>query len=207
MAPRNWRRPLTHIYNDNHKYGASLYSGAIDDIEKRYRSSIRSTHFRSDRPDLMSQTIYHTSSIGSAGPASADIFIDEDAASLKSSKRDDTEDYNIKKCQELRLELESLTGRFQENEAKVKAETTSLRRQMNSEMRELCVLIDQAQRENDECHKILKRHSGRMLDLQQYCEELEKRLQETHEQLVSSQKRCQLLERDVEHMKERSTEE
>ncbi|XP_022688150.1 uncharacterized protein LOC111259996 [Varroa jacobsoni] len=49
----NWHRPLTRIYNDNHKFGTSLYSGALDDIDKRYKSPIRNTSLR-DRSDLPS---------------------------------------------------------------------------------------------------------------------------------------------------------
>lgn len=65
MAPRNWKRPLTLIYNDNYKYGNSLYSGAIDDIEKRYQASMSRTAFRSDRGDL-GLTTFASSNIGSA---------------------------------------------------------------------------------------------------------------------------------------------
>ncbi|XP_029834467.1 paramyosin isoform X2 [Ixodes scapularis] len=65
MAPRNWKRPLTLIYNDNYKYGNSLYSGAIDDIEKRYQASMSRTAFRSDRGDL-GLTTFSSSQIGSA---------------------------------------------------------------------------------------------------------------------------------------------
>ena len=36
-APKVWRRPYTSIYNDNYRFGNSLYSGAIADIENRGR--------------------------------------------------------------------------------------------------------------------------------------------------------------------------
>ncbi|XP_076357824.1 uncharacterized protein LOC143250752 isoform X2 [Tachypleus tridentatus] len=40
MAPKGfWRRPLTLMYNHNYKYGTGLYSGALDDIDKRYGNS------------------------------------------------------------------------------------------------------------------------------------------------------------------------
>ncbi|XP_065285601.1 uncharacterized protein [Dermacentor albipictus] len=70
MAPRNWKRPLTLIYNDNYKYGNSLYSGALDDIEKRYQASLSRTTFRSDRGDLGLST-FSSSNIGSAPEPSA----------------------------------------------------------------------------------------------------------------------------------------
>lgn len=62
----SWHRPLTRIYNDNHAFGTSLYSEVLDDLEKKYRTPIRDTSFRSDRPDLQSPTLYETSPIGSA---------------------------------------------------------------------------------------------------------------------------------------------
>ena len=34
-APKVWRRPYTSIYNDNYRFGNSLYSGAVADIENR----------------------------------------------------------------------------------------------------------------------------------------------------------------------------
>ncbi|KAK8769502.1 hypothetical protein V5799_014031, partial [Amblyomma americanum] len=70
MAPRNWKRPLTLIYNDNYKYGNSLYSGALDDIEKRYQASLARTTFRADRGDLGMST-FSSSNIGSAPEPSA----------------------------------------------------------------------------------------------------------------------------------------
>lgn len=70
MAPRNWKRPLTLIYNDNYKYGNSLYSGALDDIEKRYQASLSRTTFRADRGDLGLST-FSSSNIGSAPEPSA----------------------------------------------------------------------------------------------------------------------------------------
>jgi len=34
-APKAWKRPYTSIYNDNYRFGNSLYSGAVADIENR----------------------------------------------------------------------------------------------------------------------------------------------------------------------------
>lgn len=53
-APKVWRRPYTAIYNDNYRYGNSLYSGAVAEIENRskgytpYYSSPNSASFISD---------------------------------------------------------------------------------------------------------------------------------------------------------------
>jgi len=55
-APRVWRRPYTSIYNDNYRYGNSLYSEAISDIERKYNEAIARTRFRSDRPDINLQS-------------------------------------------------------------------------------------------------------------------------------------------------------
>lgn len=51
-APKAWKRPYTSIYNDNYRFGNSLYSSAIDDIERKYNESMAKTSYRSDRPDL-----------------------------------------------------------------------------------------------------------------------------------------------------------
>jgi len=47
MAPKSftgaWKRPATRIYNDNYRFGNSLYSGAVADLDKR----------STDRPNLL----------------------------------------------------------------------------------------------------------------------------------------------------------
>lgn len=52
FAPKVWKRPYTSIYNDNYRYGNSLYSDAVDEIERKYNEALSSTRFRRDRPDL-----------------------------------------------------------------------------------------------------------------------------------------------------------
>lgn len=42
-APKAWKRPATRIYNDNYRFGNSLYSGAVADLDKR----------TTDRPALL----------------------------------------------------------------------------------------------------------------------------------------------------------
>ncbi|XP_067142692.1 paramyosin, short form-like [Centruroides vittatus] len=66
MAPRTWRRPYTAIYDDNYKFGNSLYSGTLDSIEKKYHETLRQTHVRSDRPDLAMTSF--AGSIVTSGP-------------------------------------------------------------------------------------------------------------------------------------------
>ncbi|KPM02524.1 hypothetical protein QR98_0009390, partial [Sarcoptes scabiei] len=51
-APKVWKRPHTSIYSDNYRYGNSLYSDAVDEIEKKYNSSMAATRLGYDRPDL-----------------------------------------------------------------------------------------------------------------------------------------------------------
>ncbi|OTF76334.1 hypothetical protein BLA29_003838 [Euroglyphus maynei] len=51
-APKVWKRPHTSIYNDNYRYGNSLYSDAVDEIERKYNEALARTSFRRDRPDL-----------------------------------------------------------------------------------------------------------------------------------------------------------
>lgn len=71
MAPRgvsNWRRPYTSIYNDNYRYGNSLYSDTLSDIEKRYSNSISKTQLRSDRPDISFATFAGSNLMSSPTP-------------------------------------------------------------------------------------------------------------------------------------------
>jgi len=37
-APKVWKRPYTSIYSDNYRFGNSLYSGAVADIETRSKN-------------------------------------------------------------------------------------------------------------------------------------------------------------------------
>ncbi|XP_022707170.1 paramyosin-like isoform X1 [Varroa jacobsoni] len=48
----NWKRPLTLIYRDNHKFGSALYEPTLEECERRYTGSLQTTSFRSDRPDI-----------------------------------------------------------------------------------------------------------------------------------------------------------
>lgn len=52
FAPKVWKRPYTSIYTDNYRYGNSLYSDAVDEIERKYNEALARTSFRRDRPDL-----------------------------------------------------------------------------------------------------------------------------------------------------------
>jgi len=64
FAPKVWKRPYTSIYNDNYRYGNSLYSEQIDDIERKYNESMATTRFRSDRPDLGLSSFAYSQLIG-----------------------------------------------------------------------------------------------------------------------------------------------
>jgi hypothetical protein len=62
-APRVWKRPYTSIYNDNYRYGNSLYSEAISDIERKYNEALARTKFR-DRPDVNFQSFSDSKLVG-----------------------------------------------------------------------------------------------------------------------------------------------
>ena len=69
FAPKVWKRPYTSIYNDNYRYGNSLYSEQITDIERKYNEAIAGTRFRSDRPDLGLSTFADSQLIGQSAIA------------------------------------------------------------------------------------------------------------------------------------------
>lgn len=69
FAPKVWKRPYTSIYNDNYRYGNSLYSDAITDIERKYNEAIGVTRLRSDRPDLGLSTFSDSQLTGESASA------------------------------------------------------------------------------------------------------------------------------------------
>ncbi|XP_067120530.1 LOW QUALITY PROTEIN: uncharacterized protein [Centruroides vittatus] len=48
--PGYWRRPLSLMYDHNYRYGTGLYSGALDDVERKYRQALFRAHLDSNRP-------------------------------------------------------------------------------------------------------------------------------------------------------------
>lgn len=69
FAPKIWKRPYNHIYNDNYRYGNSLYCEQIGDIERKYNEALAGTRFRSDRPDLGLSTFADSQLIGASAIA------------------------------------------------------------------------------------------------------------------------------------------
>ncbi|KAH9407603.1 hypothetical protein TYRP_012425 [Tyrophagus putrescentiae] len=69
FAPKVWKRPYNHIYNDNYRYGNSLYCEQIGDIERKYNEALAGTRFRSDRPDLGLSTFADSQLIGASAIA------------------------------------------------------------------------------------------------------------------------------------------
>jgi len=95
-APRVWKRPYTSIYNDNYRYGNSLYSDAISDIERKYNEALARTRFRSDRPDVNFQSFSDSQLAGEsivsrqralASAAAAAVNLDSDRIRSSSSTR------------------------------------------------------------------------------------------------------------------------
>ena len=64
FAPKVWKRPHTSIYNDNYRFGNSLYSEQISDIERKYNESLASTRLGSDRLDLGLSTFSDSQLVG-----------------------------------------------------------------------------------------------------------------------------------------------
>ena len=59
-APKVWRRPYTTIYNDNYRYGTSLYSEAISDLESKDLLPLTSTRAH---PVFYYSTDYNTTNL------------------------------------------------------------------------------------------------------------------------------------------------
>ncbi|XP_037581958.1 uncharacterized protein LOC119465228 isoform X1 [Dermacentor silvarum] len=279
MAPRNWKRPLTLIYNDNYKYGNSLYSGALDDIEKRYQASLSRTTFRADRGDLGLST-FSSSNIGSAPEPSAgrpattatnesdhallspsfsapsrspvrsmldaehdlrkarsqgdfgrlrssalrpNSWSDEEALMDDQSytrrrrrrKQDRSDfllssptvtageniDYYYDKCRELKNELEALHGRVLDAEARARSEAGTLRNKVQTEIADLSVQLEDTTSQNNELQKAVKRQAKQLMDLQAYCDEMQRHLQGAVDDLSTANKRCLDLQNEVDSLR------
>lgn len=107
-APRVWKRPYTSIYNDNYKYGNSLYSDEISNIERKYNEALARTTFRSDRPDINFQTFSDSQLTGEsiisrqralASAAAAATTLDSDLYRSTSSSRIRSEDTYSRRLQ------------------------------------------------------------------------------------------------------------
>lgn len=107
-APRVWKRPYTSIYNDNYKYGNSLYSDEISNIERKYNEALARTTFRSDRPDINFQTFSDSQLTGEsiisrqralASAAVAAATLDSDRYRSTSSTRIRSEDTYSRRLQ------------------------------------------------------------------------------------------------------------
>lgn len=72
MAPKVWKRPFSSIYNDNYRYGTSLYSEAITDLERKelvpmtgstlaISTRARPVFYYSSLPNPISTSFYSTS--------------------------------------------------------------------------------------------------------------------------------------------------
>ncbi|XP_015921765.1 uncharacterized protein [Parasteatoda tepidariorum] len=48
----HYHKPLAGMYQDNYRYGTSLYSPSVGDVERNYRTTLSRTNLRSDRGDL-----------------------------------------------------------------------------------------------------------------------------------------------------------
>ncbi|XP_077543048.1 uncharacterized protein LOC144155465 isoform X1 [Haemaphysalis longicornis] len=279
MAPRNWKRPLTLIYNDNYKYGNSLYSGALDDIEKRYQASLSRTTFRSDRGDLGLST-FSSSNIGSApepssgraatatnesdhtllspsfsapsrSPVRSMLDTEHDLRKARSSgdfgrlrsalrpsswseeddrallddqtfprrrrhRRQDRSDYLMTsptvaagesveyyfdKCRELKSELEALHGRVMDAESRARSEAGVLRNKVQTEIADLSVQLEDTTTQNNELQKAVKRQAKQLLDLQAYCDEMQRHLQGAVDDLSTANKRCLDLQNEVDSLR------
>lgn len=69
FAPKVWKRPYTSIYNDNYRYGNSLYSDAIVDIERKYNEAMATTRLARDRPDIGLSTFADSQLTGASAAA------------------------------------------------------------------------------------------------------------------------------------------
>ncbi|XP_022707173.1 paramyosin-like isoform X3 [Varroa jacobsoni] len=166
----NWKRPLTLIYRDNHKFGSALYEPTLEECERRYTGSLQTTSFRSDRPDI---AVFDKSPLVGS----------EDRGT---TRRKQISRQGSSAVRELKSELEQLQARIGDNEKAARQDASVLRDIMGGRMMEMAAKIREAEMYNEECQKIIRKQSQLMGDLQSYCAGLERKLADTIDELAAS---------------------
>lgn len=110
-------------------------------------------------------------------------------------------DYYFDKCRELKSELEALHGRVLDAEARARSEAGTLRNKVQTEIAELSVQLEDTTSQNNELQKAVKRQAKQLLDLQAYCDEMQRHLQGAVDDLSTANKRCLDLQNEVDSLR------
>jgi len=84
-----YHKPLTGMYGNNYRYGTSLYSPSVDDVEKNYRTTLSKTNLRSDRGDLGLYT-FAGSNLHGGAPANEKLSVPRSRSGLGGTPRSTT---------------------------------------------------------------------------------------------------------------------
>ncbi|RWS04746.1 hypothetical protein B4U79_04123 [Dinothrombium tinctorium] len=186
-APKVWRRPYTSIYSDNYRYGSSLYSGVIDDIERKYNESMARTRYGADRPDLHFQSFAgHAGSPGS--PSISDSGTSPDVVANNLS---------MERCRELQLELNRLNNQVIDAESRIKSEQANVKGKLNMEIADLLIQLEEQQRINHDLDKTLKKQYQQIQDLQMGYESTQRAYADAMDMLSQIQRKASQLGHEV----------
>ncbi|XP_018496461.1 uncharacterized protein LOC100899767 [Galendromus occidentalis] len=228
----NWKRPLTLIYRDNHKFGTALYEPTLDECERRYTGSLGRTSFRPDRPDLPSfgensilqATMRRDGSSSRASSRPKSLYEDlheqrqlsrnrsaaalnEESGSYLTEDRARTPRRQLNRresgsIRDLKSEIEDIQTRIAERERCARQDASALRDIMGGRVAELTAMLRQAEAHNVECQKILHRQAQLMNELQTHCQELDRRLADTIDELAASNNKCRSLHSQLESLRD-----
>ncbi|XP_067120526.1 paramyosin-like isoform X3 [Centruroides vittatus] len=99
---------------------------------------------------------------------------------------------------QMQIEIEQLSQRVAEAEAKVKTEVARIKKKMQVQITELEMSLDVANKQNIDLQKTIKKQSLQITELQAHYDEIHRQLQQTVDQLGVSQRRCQALQAELE---------
>lgn len=99
------------------------------------------------------------------------------------------------------IEMDQLSQRLAEAEAKVKTEVARIKKKMQITITELEMSLDVANKQNIDMQKTIKIQSTKITELQAHYDEVTRQLQQTIDQLGVSQRRCQSLTAELEEVR------
>lgn len=99
------------------------------------------------------------------------------------------------------IEMDQLSQRLAEAEAKVKTEVARIKKKMQITITELEMSLDVSNKQNIDMQKTIKIQSTKITELQAHYDEVTRQLQQTIDQLGVSQRRCQSLTAELEEVR------
>jgi len=98
---------------------------------------------------------------------------------------------------QMQIEIEQLSMRLAEAEAKLKTEVARIKKKMQIQITELEMSLDAAHKQNIDLQKTIKRQGQQIIELQAHYDEVHRQLQQAIDQLGATQRKCQALQGEL----------